>query len=368
MNAARRLQGTDMDRTIELGRLWDRVYARRRAILWLVVVSTVIAGAVAFLLPSWYRAEASLLPPSEEANFGLGNLLKGIGVPGVKVPTQATPADVFLAILESRRASEEMVQRFDLKRRYHKQFMVDAVKELRRHVSLKVDDVGILRISVEDRDPRRAAQMANTYFELLDRFNREVRMTKGRRTRMFVGERLEDTRQAMTLAEQRLTDYESRHKAVVLSPGASTALEVAARLYATRAALQVRIGVIRSYTREMTDEERQIDLQLDQIDRQLSALPGTGMDLARLVRDAKTQAELFFLLTAQFEDARIQEARDVSTVEQLDVATPPEKKSRPKRTLMVAVAFVFSLAAGVTYALVRGEDEARGGTGIPTAG
>jgi tyrosine-protein kinase Etk/Wzc len=357
-----------MDRTIELGRLWDRVHARRRAILWLVIVSTVIVGAVAFLLPSWYRAEASLLPPGDEASFGLGNLLKGIGVPGVKVPTQATPADVFLAILESRRASEEMVQRFDLKRRYHKRFMVDAVKELRRHVSLRVDDVGIIRISVEDRDPRRAAQMANTYFEVLDRFNREIRMTKGRRTRIFVGGRLEDTRQAMTIAEQRLTEYESKHKAVALSPEASTAMEAAARLYATRAALQVRLGVIRSYTRERTDEERQIGLQLGQIDRQLSALPGTGMDLARLVRDAKMQAELFFLLTAQFEDARIQEARDVSTVEQLDVATPPEKKSRPRRALMMAVAFVFSLAAGVTYALIRSEDAGRGGIGIPTAG
>lgn len=357
-----------MDRTIELSRLWDRVYAHRRAILWLVLVSTVIVGAIAFLLPTWYRAEASLLPPSEELSFGVGNLLKGIGVPGVKVPTQATPAEVFLAILESRRVSEEMVRRFDLQRRYHKRLMVDAIKELRRHASLRVDDVGIIRISVEDRDPPRAAEMANAYFGVLDRFNREVRMTKGRRTRMFVEGRLEDTRRAMTLAEQRLVDYENTHKVLALSPGASTALEAAARLYAARGALQVRLGVIQSFTREATDDERQILMQIGQIDHQLVALPETGMDLGRLIREAKTQEELYILLTAQYEDARIQEVRDVSTVEPLDVATPPEKKSRPKRSLMVAVAFVFSLAAGVTYALIRGEDEARGSTRTPAVG
>src|SRR5512140_1668532 len=118
-----------MDRTIELGRLWDRVRARQRQILLLVVAATVVTAVVAFLLPPWYRAEASLMPPSEDVSFGLGNLLKGIGVPGVKVPSQATPAEVFKAILESRRINEEIVHRFDLQRRYHKRLMVDAVKE-----------------------------------------------------------------------------------------------------------------------------------------------------------------------------------------------------------------------------------------------
>ncbi len=344
-----------MDRTVEIGRLWDRIRAHRGVILWLVILSTVLAGVLAFVLPPWYRAEASLLPPSEDVSFGMGNLLKGIGIPGIKVPTQATPAEVLLAILQSRRINEEIVQRFDLKRLYHKRLMTDAIRELRRHAAFQVDEVGIIRITVEDRDPKRAAAMANAYFEALDRFNREVRSSKGRRTRLFLEQRLADTKRDLVGAEQRLTEYQSSHKAVALSPEMSSAVESAARLSAQRLALQVRLGVIRSYTRGSSDEEQQLLEQLAQIDRQLQALPVTGIELVRLLRDFKTQEALYELLTAQYEEARITEARDVSTVEQLDVATPPERKSRPKRTLMMGVAFVFSLAAGVTYALIRGD-------------
>jgi hypothetical protein len=307
-------------------------------------------------MPPWFRAQASLLPPSEEeSTLGIASLLKGIGVPGVKVPTQTTPSDVFVAILESRRINEEMVRRFDLMRVYKKRLMVDAVKELRRHAGFVVTDAATIDIQVEDRDPRRAAAMANAYFELLDRFNREVRMTKGRRARLFVEQRLEETKDSLATAEHRLRDYEATHKTVALTPEMSSALETAAKNYADRAALSVRLGVIRGYSRGTTDEERQILQQLKELDRQLTALPATGLDLARLVRDVKTMEQLYVLLLGQYEEARLTEARDVATVDQLDIGTPPERKSRPKRGLLTAAAFFLSLAAGVGYALLRDE-------------
>jgi uncharacterized protein involved in exopolysaccharide biosynthesis len=188
---------------------------------------------------------------------------------------------------------------------------------------------------------------------VLDRFNREVRMTKGRRTRIFVEQRLDETRRDLALAEQRLADYQAKHRAIALSPSVSSGLETAARLYAQRAALDVRLGVIRSYTRGKTDEEVQILQQLEQVDRQLQAMPETGLELARLVRDAKTLEQLYTLLVAQFEEARIAEVRDVSTIEALDSATPPERRARPRRGMLVMGAFVLSLATGIIWAGTR---------------
>src|SRR5262245_48816856 len=156
--------------------------------------STAITVVAALLLPPWYRASASLLPPSEEdSGVGLSSLLKDIGVPGVKVPTQSEPADVFVAILKSRRVNEEIVRQFDLRRLYHRQLMADALRGLSSHAKFAVDPAGIIAIQVEDHDPKRAADIANAYVAVLDRFNRDVRMTKGRRTREFVGQRLADT-------------------------------------------------------------------------------------------------------------------------------------------------------------------------------
>lgn len=345
-----------MERTYDLSELWRRVWARRKGIAALVAAATLVTGVVAFLLPPWYRSYASLLPPSEEeSGFGIASLIRGISVPGIHIPTQATPVDVFMAILNSRRVNEQVVSRFDLRQRYHKKYLEDALKELAHHRRFKLTEAGTIELQVEDRDPQRAADMASAYIDLLDEFNREVRMTKGRRSRIFLGRRLDETKSEMAQAEQKLADYQAKHKAIALSPELTTAVETAARLFAERTALQVRLGVIRSYTREPTDEERQVQEQLDQLDQQLQSLPGTGLELARLLREVKTQEQLYVLLTAQYEEARLNEVRDVVTVDVLDPPAVPERRSRPRRGVMIVGAFLLSLAVGVAYALFRGQ-------------
>lgn len=341
-----------VERQIEVSNVWTQVWAHRRPVMIMTLAGTAIALIVAFLLPPWYKATGSLLPPSEEdTSFSVTRLLRGVAVPGVSLPTQASPADVFLAILESRRVNAAIVERFDLKKRYKKKYMQEAIKELGKHAKFKLNESGTLSLEVEDKDPARAAEMLNTYIELLDEFNREVRMTKGRRTREFVENRLDETKQDLMAAENKLAEYQTKHKTIALSPEMSSAVEAAARIYAQRVALQVRLGVVRSYSRGETDEERRIMDQLQQLDRQLGELPETGLELARLVREVKVQEQVFILLTAQYEEARIDEARDVVTVDVLDYGVPPERKSRPRRLVIGLIGLLVSLAVGIGYAL-----------------
>jgi len=346
-----------MDRVVTLAPLWERIRARRAGIIALVVSATVIAGVIAFIMPPWYKGEAELLPPSEEeSSVGIASLLRGVGMPGVKIPTEVTPADLFVVILESRRISEQMVNRFDLRREYKHKLMTDAIKDLHKHAAFKVTDEGTIKISVEDKSRTRAAEMANTYIEFLDRFNREVRMSKGRRTRMFVESRLNDTKRELQVSEQKLADYQVKNKTVALSPQMSSAVEEAAQLYARRTALEVRLGVVRGYS-EGSDEEIQIRQELNQLERQMRQLPTLGVELARLLREVKALEQVFAILTAQYEDARITEARDVVTVEVLDPASPPERKSKPKRSVIILSVFLVSLVLGVGYALLQRDEE-----------
>jgi uncharacterized protein involved in exopolysaccharide biosynthesis len=355
------------DQTLDLGTLWLRLRRRSRRIAAIAGASTVLAILAALLMPSWYRASASLLPPGDEDSaFGLSSLLKGIGVPGVKVPTQSQPADVFVAILKSRRVNEEVVRRFDLRTRYKKKLLVDALRELAQHTRFSVDDAGIIMIEAEDRDPKHAAELANSYVDVLDRFNREVRMTKGRRTREFVGMRLADTERQLHDTEEAFATYQATHKTPPLSPDAASALSSIAGMYAQREALQVRLGVIKGYTQGSSDEETQIQAELAQLDRRLQEVPETGMASLRLLRDLKTSEQLRALLTAQYEQARIDEVRDVATLEPLDVATPPEKRARPKRTLIVLTGLVLGVGAGATLALLEADRES-GASGSRTA-
>jgi uncharacterized protein involved in exopolysaccharide biosynthesis len=342
--------------TIDVSLLWMRLRRRLKLIFGLAAIGSTVALVAALLLPAWYQASASLLPPSEEdSGVGLSSLLKDIGVPGVKIPTQSEPADVFVAILKSNRINQEIVRRFDLLHLYKKKFLVDALKELSSHTKFALDDAGIITLRVEDHDPKRAADMANAYVELLDRFNRDSRMTKGRRTREFVGQRLQDTGTQLHDAEEQFAQYQATHKTPPLSPDAASALSSIAGMYAQREALQVRLGVIEGYTQGNSDEATQIRAELSQLDRRLQEVPETGIASLRLLRELKTLEQLRALLTAQYEQARIQEVRDVPTLEALDVATPPERRSRPKRSLLVLTGLILGLGTGAALALTERE-------------
>ncbi len=341
-----------MDQTIDIRPFWLRVWSQRRSILMFALVGALLGVAAAFLLPRWYRAQTSLLPPSEsESGFGLVSLLRGIAVPGISIPTQATPADVFLSVLSSRRLNQEMISDFDLKARYKKKLDEDAIRELGLHCKFKLTEAGTIEITVEDRDPKRAAELANGFVQRLDHFNREVRMTKGRRTREFLDRRLKEAKAELESAEQALANYESKHRSPALSPEMSAAAEASARLYAQRAALQVRLGVVESYSRGGSDEATAIRQQMHSIEQQLGALPETGLQQARLFRRVKTLEQVWMLLSAQYEESRIDEARDVTTVEVLDPAVPPARHARPKRSVVVIVGLLLGAGVGILGAL-----------------
>jgi tyrosine-protein kinase Etk/Wzc len=315
---------------------------RRRAFA-VVVVGTLLAAMVAFLWPPTYRAETVLLPPTEEeTGFNVSSIIRGLNVPGIRIPSRTGPEDVTMAILSSRRLASILVARFDLMKVYKAPREDLAVKQLQERSTFKLGESGTVVVRVEDRDPKRAADLANAYAEELDRFNREIRMTKGRRTRLFVEQRLRETQVALDTAEEALRKYGEKHHTVALSSDQLSSVESGARLFANQATLEVQLGVARQYASESSVEVRRLRQQLDEVNRLIGALPDLGLELARLIRTVKIQEQVFALLSAQYEEARITEARDVTTVEVLDVAEPPHRRAWPRRGLLIALGAALS--------------------------
>lgn len=340
-----------MEHSHDVRPVWTKLWSRRQTIAMFAGAGLVAGLLLSFVLPRWYTAETTLLPPSEsDSGFGLTSLLRGLAVPGITIPTQATPADVFLAVLQSRRLNDAVITEFDLKKVYKRKLDMDALKELGRHTKFKLTEAGTIVITVEDRDPVRAAKIANKYVDLLDRFNREVRMTKGRRMRQFVEARMVEAGGELGRAEEKLAAYESKHRTVALSAATSASVEAAAKLYAQRAALQVRLGVMEQYSRGASAEQTQIRQEMSEIDRQLAALPGIGLEQARLLREMKTLEQVQGLLRAQYEEARLDEVRDIATTEVLDPAKTPERHSRPRRLALLVIGLLAGAGVGAVEA------------------
>ena len=324
----------------------DVLWRYRRLILLQLAAVLLITVITVMLLPAWYSSRAVILPPQDAGEFSLSALLSGVKVPGVQLPGTSTPSETYLAVLKSHWIGEHIVRQFDLQRIYKAKMLEDAIKALFLHASIGTTDEGTLFVAVEDHDPRRAASMANAFISYLDQFNREHRSTRGSSTRRFVERRLAETADSLRISEDALADYQRVHKAVGLSPEGSSALESSARLLAERANLAVKLDALRTGMSEDNPVVQEARIQLSALDRQLSRLPSQGVEIARLYRRVKINEQLFALLTAQLEEARITEARDTPTVDVLDVASPASRRARPRRAMIIGTAAVLALVWG----------------------
>lgn len=341
---------------------------RSRFLIANVVGVTLLALAVSLLLPKWYSARAVLLPPTEDdlGMSALGQVLpRGLG--GIRIPGAPTLGDLFVSVLKSRTVADRIIARFDLVKRYKVHDAETAAKELDGHVRFRVGDEGTIEITAEDQDPKTAAALANAYVEELDRFNKESRSTSAKRTRAFIEGRLDLAKRDLAAAEDRLRDMQQRRHLAAISPSAQGEAEVGATLMAQKIALEVRLQVLRQSLDDSSEEVRRVRQLLAALERQVSGMPGAGIEVMRLWRDVKVQEQVFELLTAQLEEARIRETRDTPTVQVLDRALPPVRKSRPKRAWIVLGGLFIGLFGGAAIALLQERKLAKSvsGEGLP---
>src|SRR6266850_1301355 len=328
--------------------------ARARFLIVNVAITTIVALLVSLTLPKWYSARAVLLPPTED---DIGSALSQFmprGFAGVRLPGAPTLADVFVAVLKSRSVADRIVERFDLVKRYKARDAERAAKELEGHVKFLVGDEGTIAILAEDREPQTAAAMANAYVEELDSFNLKTRTTSAKRTRAFIEERLELAKRDLAAAEDRLRDYQQARNLPAMASSDRGDSDVGARLMAQKIALEVKLQVLRQSLAEDSEDVRRVRQELAAIERQVGGLPRAGVEIMRLWRDVKVQEQVFELLTAQLEEARIRETRDTPTVQLLDAATVPLHKSRPKRSLIVIAGFLLGAFGSAAYLLIQG--------------
>ncbi|MEQ1832522.1 MAG: Wzz/FepE/Etk N-terminal domain-containing protein [Candidatus Eisenbacteria bacterium] len=330
-----------------------RAVARQwRLVLGTAFGAAVLTLAITFVLPKWYRATAVILPPEESdllSNMSLAQrALSKFPAFGI-LQDYFTPADVFKAILNSRSIQEELVRRFDLQRVYKQKSLEKTLKALSDNTRIKLNPDGTLKVSVDDRDPARAAAIANGYLEALDRFNVEKRNTTAHRTRVFLQTRLAETDSLLRASEGALRQYQERHRTVAPPTAGSADVQAAADIMSRKLMLQVRLGVLRSYLSDETDQVTQVRQELAQLEQRLSSIPELQGDLLRLIRDTKVYEQLYLLLTAELEQARIRETMNTPTVQLLDRAMPPERHTRPKKGLLTVAAFLLAMIGSAVW-------------------
>ena len=363
----------------------DYVRLFRRHARYIVVLSAgacLVMGIVSLFMPKYYESTATLLPQIEgKEGGGLGALLAaggaaasqsmGIVVPGL--PTSST--DIFISILKSRVMADDIIRQFDLLSLNQVKTMQDARDALDAATKITLNKEKVIKITVEVRDPQLAADMANFYASNLDRLNRTLNVTKAGEHRKFLERHLAEAQASLQQAEEALKDFQTRNRTVAVETQAKAMIEAVATLQGQITAQEVQLQVMGTYLSPDNPELARVRSGIDELKRQVRHLesgksekltvppdrpqhgmthvPTLALEYGRLMRDVKIQETVVTLLTGQYEQAKMAEARDSPTVQVLDSAVPADRKSRPKVVLNALVAGIAAFLFGCIFVLLR---------------
>ena len=311
------------------------------------------ALGITYVVPKTYTARTSFLPPQQQgpaataALSSLGALANLAGGGGIR-----TPADQFAALMQSASVQDRIVDRFKLIEVYDVKYKVEAKRELAERLRINVSKRdGIISVELDDHSPERAAAIANAHIEELRTLTASLAVTEAQQRRVFFDRQLADTRARLNAAQAALQGSGVGAGAMKAEPKA--AAEYYARLRAEVTGAEVKLQTLRGVLVDTAPEVIQQLATLNALRTQLARVEqagdaGGGPDYIGKYREYKYQEAMFEFFARQFELARIDEAREGSLIQVIDVAQPPEKKSKPKRANIA----ILSTVAGAMLLII----------------
>jgi uncharacterized protein involved in exopolysaccharide biosynthesis len=359
-----------------------RLFWNERRFLGKAFFTGIVVGClVAFLIPTRYEATVQLMPPDPQSTTGMAMLAALTakagssnlgGIAGDLLGVKSSGA-LFVGVLSSRTVQDRVVQRFQLKKVYSLRLDEDARRKLQERTGLAEDrKSGIIDITVVDRDPRRAAAIAEAYVVELNQLVTELSTSGAHRERVFLEERLKAVKQDLDDASQKFSQFASKNAAIDIKEQGRAMVDAASKLQGEKIAAESELKGLEQIYMPNNVRVRAAQARISELQYQLEKLGGKGdgdqsavssqalyptirelpilgVTWADLYQRTRIQEAVFEALTQQYELAKVQEAKETPSVKVLDAARIPERKSFPPRTLItLLIAFSFLGAAALS--------------------
>ena len=357
--------------------LWEQ----RKIILINVVTVTLLSLVISLIMPKTYTSSTVLMPPSSESGSDIFGALNYLPFGGI-LPKTKDETSSMIAILKSRTLLESVIRRFDLIKFYNTINMEYALESLASDLEIEVEKEGTIRISVDvdtdwfhpESDEKKAqtlsAEMAKYIVTQLDIINKSLQIEQASFHRIFIEERYAETINALSNAEDSLKAFQEEYNMIALPEQTLAAIESASSIKGQIVANEVKLGVLKATLNSshpdienIKKENIELNKKMDELEHGLDPeniskrnifpafvdVPDLGVRLIRLQREVEMQNTLFIFLTQQYEEAKIEESKDTPTIQILDDASIPERKSSPRRMLIVVISFSISLIITILY-------------------
>jgi uncharacterized protein involved in exopolysaccharide biosynthesis len=349
----------------------------------------ILSGIITFLVfiylllisPRTYNAPVTILPPSEQSNIGgLGSLINDGVFSNLLTGGMAQGnSQLYIEILKSRTAAEYIVNKYNLIEFYDVDNEYKASNKLRDNLITELSKEGIITLSVNvstglfplftssDSIYQFSADLSNSYVEALDKINREKISYKAKRAREYIEKQLLATKEMLETAEYVLMQFRKKNKTISLPEQLQVAIESSAKIRAEIIKTEIEIGLLEPNLQEDNQLLISLKKKLSELNQEykkfetgaedyliaFNDVPKLSMEFAKNIREVKIQNEIYLLLQQQYYKEKIQENRDLPTIEILDEAIKPLKKTAPKTVYSTVLTFIFSFLFISFYFIIK---------------
>lgn len=332
------------------------------AIIYSLVVPLTWTSTATFMTLEYERNSFSL---SSSSLFGLNSSLLGSGT---------NENQNLIAIMKSRNFSEDIIRKFNLIELLKIDFndsllsMEETVRKLNNEITI-IDfneETGIISILVTTKDKILSAEMANYYIERLEEYNLKTRKTKRRQTRIFLEKRLEEEKSSIDSQSVALMQFNKDHHTISINEQTNALISHYSDLVARKISSEIELELaLRSYGLKspiINTLEGKIGILQNKIDDlenptssggtdyllNLDSIPELKMQYSNLVLQLEIDSKVYKYLYSEYESAKIEEMKDLPSLEIIDNAIPAGKRTSPRRARICIFSFLiaFILSAG----------------------
>lgn len=367
------------DDSVDLIDLAIVLAARKWFIILFTFFSAAITAGVSLILPFVFTATTTMLPPqqSSSASALLGSLgglasLAGAGGGGAaSMLGLKNPADLYIGLLQSETIANDLIDRFHLMQVYKSKRLGIAQAQLKSNTKIVAEKSSLISISVQDKDPQRAAAMANGYVEELHKLMSHLAVTDAAQRRLFFGQQLEAEKNRLADAEVALELTERKTGIIQPQGQAQAVIMTISQLQAQISADEVELAALRTSATDQNSDVINLESQIKGLRAQLadfikghpggtssvltptSQVPAASLEYIRRMRDVKYHETLFELLARQYEMARVDEAKQGQMIQVVDPALVPQYRSWPPRTLLTLIALFLGAFVSTAWVVLQ---------------
>jgi len=344
------------------------ILAKRKWFI-ILVIFIVSVGAITYSLitPEIWTSTATILPiDNEVSSFSFSSTLSGLqsSLLGKSFTSSGTN---LVTVMNSRTFSEDVINRFDLIDYFNIAvqdslvIMHEALDNFGSEMRTIVldEESGLIMITINSKDKYLSAEIANYFVTKIENYNLTISKSKGRERREFIEKRLEDVKQEIEDLSTKMLNFQKENKVLLLNEQVKAVIEIFAKLEAEKRTIKMeRDFLINNYSND-SPQVIVANQKLNIINKEINSLKQTSKntdylfeldevaDLSLNYGYFKTQLEIkkrvYEFLYPQYENAKIEEIKDLSTVEVIDKAKPAGMRTRPKRAIICTIAFFLAI-------------------------